>query len=143
MTFVGRVQLEPLEVLEILVRRENRALQESLDCLELQLLQVTLDLLGPLGLLVLKVKMETEVLKVIVVKQVYQVCLALVGFQEEKVYRGKRENRYCTILKCIISCPFYITFHFLYIIDFKSTPNMILTLKVSFFPYRPHSDKFS
>jgi hypothetical protein len=93
---VDRVQLELLEVLGVLVRRESQVLQESLDCLELQLLQETLDLLGPLDLLALKVKMETRVPRVTVVKQVSLAYLAHLDFQEEKVYKGKRENRYCT-----------------------------------------------
>jgi hypothetical protein len=116
LTFVGRVQLEPLEVLEVLARRENQVLQESLDSLELPLLQVTLDLLGPQGLLALKVKMVTKVLRVIVVNLDCQGYLAQLGFQAEKVYKGKRENRYHRVFKCNISCLFNITFHFLYII---------------------------
>jgi hypothetical protein len=122
LTFVDRVQLEPLEVLEVLARRENQVLLESLDCLELQLLQVTLDLLGPLGLLALKVKMETRVPRVIVVNQDCQDYLARLGFQAEKVYKGKRENRYRRVFKCIISCPFYIKFHFLY--NIKTSENL-------------------
>jgi len=64
-----RVLLELLEVLEVLARRVNQVLQESLDCLELQLLQGIQDLLGHQDLLALKVKMVTRVTKVIVVKQ--------------------------------------------------------------------------
>lgn len=94
MIFVNRVRLDLLEVLEVLARRESQELQDSLDFLELQLLLGTLDLLGPLDLLALKVKMETRVPRVIVVNQGSQACLVQPDLQAEKVCRGKRENRY-------------------------------------------------
>lgn len=94
MIFVNRVQLDLLEILEVLARRESQELQGSLDCLELQLLLGTLDLLEPLDLLALKVKTETRVPRVIVVNQGSLVCLVQLDLQAEKVYRGKRENRY-------------------------------------------------
>jgi len=66
---LNRVLLELLEVLEVLARRVNQVLQETLDCLELQLLQGIQDLLGHQDLLALKAKMVTGVTKVIVVNQ--------------------------------------------------------------------------
>jgi hypothetical protein len=94
MAFLNRVQVELLEVLEVRGRRGRRVLQDSPDCLELLLLQETLDQLGHLDLLALKVKMETRAPRVIVVNQGPLACLVLLGLLAEKVYREKRENRY-------------------------------------------------
>lgn len=88
-----RVLLEHLEVLEVLARRVNQVLQESLDCLELQLLQGIQDLLGHQDLLALKVKMVTRVTKVIVVNQDFLDSLAQLDFLAEKVYKAQREIR--------------------------------------------------
>jgi hypothetical protein len=113
LTFVDRVQLELLEVLEVLARRGNQVLQEILEYLERQLLQVTPDLLGPLDLLALKVRMGTRVPRVIVVKQECQGCLAQLGFQAEKVYKEKKGNRYCTNLEVRLILS-YFTLHFIF-----------------------------
>jgi hypothetical protein len=98
MTFLDRVLLEHLEVLEVLARKGRQVLQDNLDCLELQLLQGTLDPLGPLDLLALKVKMETKVAKVIVVKRGPPACLVQWDSQAEKGCKGKRGNRYLEAL---------------------------------------------
>lgn len=94
MTHLNRVLLELLEVLEILAKRESQVLQESLDYLELQLLQGILDPLGHQDLLVLKVKMVKRVTKVIVVNQDFLDSLAQQDFLAEKVCKAKRENKY-------------------------------------------------
>jgi hypothetical protein len=112
MTFLNRVRLELLEVLEALARRGRLVLQDSLDCQELQLLLETPDQLGPLDLLVLKVKMETRAPRVIVVNQGHLACLVQLDLQAEKVYKGKRENRYfenipkCTCLMLFSPLPY-------------------------------------
>lgn len=90
---LNRVLLELLEVLEVLARRVSKVLQESLDCLELQLLQGIQDLPGHQDLLALKVKTVTRVTKVIVVNQDFLDSLAQLDFLAEKVCKAKREIR--------------------------------------------------
>jgi hypothetical protein len=97
LTFLNRVLLELLEVLEVLAKRVSQVLQESLDCLELQLLLGILDLLGHQDHLALKVKMVKRATKVNVANQDFLDSLAQLDFLAEKVYKVKRENRYVEI----------------------------------------------